>query len=222
MRRLILMALLALAGMAVAAAPSLAAPPNGDTEADNWSAITAIYYESGDYKLCDTATRCRFSDAATWTFKQGATSEACDGIWRGHMDTSGNTNFTEVYTGTGCSVEPKAPFPWTGKACYHEPSEQYWLRQTVRLGNASWTTYGQVTGTPSSLNTSAPTVWLDGVKFGNPASNAFTPIYDDQFGFPVLWGEHHANFSDGWRAGGSGTGILAGPSGSACGWSDLS
>lgn len=174
MRKLLMLAAMALAALAVSAPSALAAQPHNDYDVENWSGVLALA-DSSTEQYCENEYYCDFADDGfSWhaytlhpifgPYDLGGCYPTIDGA----VTTSGGVH-VEVVSGD-CfnqgSLQLVKNDDWVGQACYHEPTGEVWFRQQVKMTNGS-------------------TVW-DGAMFGlhdNDANDA--DGYGIQFGGPT-------------------------------------
>lgn len=179
MRKLFMLAAMALAAMAVIAPSAQAVNtdfPHGDTEADNWRAVMVYDWATGD--SCDIA-ECQFSgDADDWKWEYGSpltgrygsfcSYPAFDGSFSG----SGGVSLSNVgwllSGGEFCWSWETVALPWSGDICARADSDEFWVRQelSIRHTGSGQVQSGVSFGRLPDYNE------IEYIRFGSPTSGA--------------------------------------------------
>lgn len=190
MRKLLMLAVGALAALAVSAPSALAdvvvPVPHGDSGLEDWSAVTVADPVAG--QPCSWSGVCFFEGADPgekpwWAWKQaswpGGAGGACTGDLEGGISEDGSliigTVSLEPYYTSGseyygyswlCDVVAPAPSYGAGLICSHNETGEVWVDTYLNLGgNGSGSSYAKLTGASQGS--------YDTLTFGDPSPGGY-------------------------------------------------
>lgn len=193
MRKLLMLAVMALAALAVSAPSALATNPDfpyGDYDAGNWRAVVAVDNLNGGF--CQQAAEgCEVHGyESSWGWKSSTSSEVgwCSGAFDSAIGADGGVSTVgDINTGLQgiCGSLVERNNPWDGQICANVDTGDLWLRQEMDFQLGGWST---ITGESFARLGGDPVgdgVTLQTISFGTGSN--FTRVGSSSWG-------HRADF----------------------------
>lgn len=184
MRKLLMLAVMALAALAVVA-PSAGATspdfPHGDDDPGNWLSVN-VESTSAPYS-CNVVICPIDTGTADWDWKAAYSFFTeymdCDGGLEGYVDGSGGIGINDAWLSDPWPMGWQAAFCqnqemegyWAGQICTHVPSGEVWARQEIDFRHMdTGSSFGQIVGEGSD-----PLV-ASALRFGEAPNGVYTYV----------------------------------------------